>query len=430
MNLMPNNNSTFEAGIVIVALNKDFVCSNSPDCYNDILQGIDFEAVNIIFQSTDSSMGDIISVQLKHNDNLSVIQAINKLLANPYVIYAEPSFLFDMQLIPNDPYFRYLWGARQIQSTQAWNYTTGSADVVVGVIDSGIDFNHPDIKSNLWISQNRQYIDGWNFLDNNNNSMDTTGHGTHVAGTIGAVGNNFLGITGMCWRVQVASLKIGHIHFSLEAAIAAINFANQHNIPILNNSWGGRFNSPILKLVIEQYDGLFIAAAGNHGTNNDILPLYPASYDCDNIISVAATNQNNTLAPFSNYGVNSVDIAAPGTNILGLTVNGGYIYNSGTSMSAPYVAGAAALLKAYIPDLTTSDIKSIILSSAEKHPNLSDKVLTSGILNMNAMFELANRYATNSFVSYEIANSYAPNSLARMILSLLALLNMSEGRFS
>jgi len=395
------NDDNYEAGKVIVALKKGLDCSLTPDAYaNYILNGIDFQKLETVFHPTkaknESSMGEIILVHLKQNDKLSVMDAVEKLSANPYVIYAEPSYFIEIHRIPNDPYFSYLWGIKKVQPTRAWNYSTGGPDVTVGVIDSGIDYDHPDIKNNMWISPDELLNNGWNFWGDNDNPMDSTGHGTHVAGTIGAVGNNCLGITGICWKVQVASLRIGHLQFSLEAAIEAINFANTLNIPILNGSWGSRHNSPILKYAIEQYDGLFIASAGNYGDNNDFFPVYPASYDSDNIISVAATNPDDTLASFSNYGVKSVDIAAPGTDIFSLSLHGGYSNQSGTSMSAPHVAGAAALLKAYMPDLTASDIKSIILSSAEKHQSLEGKILTGGILNVDAMFETANQKSRDS----------------------------------
>ncbi len=384
----------FEEGKVIVALNKNFN-STSIDTYMPyILEGIEVQSVEWIFHSNKlnnkEEIGDVLLINLKKKEKLEVISAIEKLSKNPYVIYAEPDYLYDMDVIPNDAEFKYLWGMEKINAPSAWNYTTGRYQVVVGVLDSGIDYMHPDIKENMWSSMDGQYKNGWNFVDNTPDPMDRTNHGTHVAGTIGAIGNNFIGVTGVCWQIQVAAFKIGDNRVDLAAAMKAIYFANRMEIPILNNSWGGRNYSPILKAAIEQYDGLFIASAGNNGSNNDYFPIYPASYDCDNIISVAATNQENTLASFSNYGAKSVDIAAPGTNILSTTLNGEYSYKNGTSMAAPHVAGAAALLKSYMPYLTTLEIKRLILSSADKYISLERKLLTEGSLNVYSMMEMSN----------------------------------------
>jgi len=354
-----------------------------------VLGGLDYEKVEIIYLSkNDSDVGDILLVYIKNKDESAVIDAVEKLSANPNVAYAEPDYLEELHIIPNDPLYRQLWGMQRIGASLAWNYARGSDSVAVGVIDTGIYHDHPDIRDNMWVSPNRQLTNGWNFGENNSNSTDTNGHGTHVAGTIGAVGNNRVGVVGVCWNVSMVSLKF---NLYIDSAIAAINFANRYNIPILNASWGGRNYSRALKHAIDQYDGLFVASAGNNGTDNDYVPMYPASYDSDNIISVAATNPSGALARFSNYGARSVDIAAPGTDILSLGVRGGYSPQNGTSMSAPHVAGAAALLKAYMPNLTTSDLKNIILSSAAIHPMLSGRVLTGGELDVNAMFEIGIR---------------------------------------
>lgn len=392
-------NSNFELDKVIVALNKNF--SNFDFLIYDvsyILTEIDIEKVEYIFHTdkidNNNDVGDILLIYLKKKDRTTVIDAISKLSANPYVIYAEPDYLYNPDVIPNDFNFKYLWGMEKIKAPLAWNYTIGSYNVVVGVLDSGIDYNHVDLKNNMWISPDRQFINGWNFIDDNNNPIDKTGHGTHVAGTIGAVGNNFIGVTGVCWNVQLASFKIGDNRIDLATAIKAIYFANISNIPILNNSWGGRNYSEVLKYVIEQYNALFIASAGNNGADNDFLPIYPASYDSDNIISVAATNRDDTLASFSNYGVNSVDIAAPGVEVLSTDLHDEYSNMNGTSMAAPHVAGAAALLKSYIPELTTLEIKRIILLSSEKNPNLEGRILTGGKLNIYSMIEIANFLTT------------------------------------
>ncbi|MCL2603158.1 MAG: S8 family serine peptidase [Defluviitaleaceae bacterium] len=384
-------NDDFEAGKIVITLNGDFVCHDNPDCYSDILDGIDYEKIEVIFRSKKNkrNMGDIILVYLRGKNKQAVIDAIGKITANPNVIFAEPDCIYECHVIPNDPYHKYLWGLEKIKAPSAWGYSTGSEGVVIGVVDSGIDYNHPDIKDNMWVTQNGQH--GWDFLDNNDDPMDMTGHGTHVAGIAGAVGNNSIGISGVCWNVKVASLKIGNHVFNLASAIAAIDYANENDIPILNISWGGRYFSQSLKYAIDLYNGLFVVSAGNYGSNNDDIPDYPACYDSDNIIAVAASDQYGELAPFSNYGAVSIDIAAPGTDILSLSLNGGYDYQWGTSMAAPHVAGAAALLKSHMPDLTISDVKSIILSSADKYPNLDGKILSGGVLNISEMIETAIR---------------------------------------
>ena len=380
------------SGKIVVALNNNCFYPESPDYYStQILHGIEYEKTEVIFHpdklNCNSGIGYIILVYLKNKEKSEVMTAIDKITANPYVVYAEPDYYLNAHIIPNDMYYDKLWGIKRVRSELAWNYTTGSENVVVGVTDSGIDYNHPDINKNMWVSQNN--INGWNFAADNSDSMDTNGHGTHVAGTIGAIGNNYIGVAGVNWNVEVASLKLGNGAFSLDAAIASIDFANINKIPILNNSWGGRSYSPSLKYAIQRYEGLFVVSAGNNGTNNDFFPMYPASYDSDNIISVAATTPTDVLASFSNYGIKSVDIAAPGTDIFSLSLHNQYSYLSGTSMASPHVAGAAALLKSYIPSLTTSEVKNIILSSAEKLPSLENRILTGGILNIDSMFKMA-----------------------------------------
>lgn len=391
MNTDSNNN--FELGKLIVALTKNFNKSNlfSYDIKHTFL-GVDIEKIEYLFRpikvDTNSNIGDIILIYLKSKEKLETIGAINKLKKNPYVVYAELDYLYELDIIPNDPDFKYLWGMPNINAPYAWNYTTGNYQVVVGVLDSGIDAEHPDLKDNLW--SNGSFFNGWNFIDNNSYPVDVTGHGTHVAGTIGAIGNNSIGITGVCWNVQLAFFKIGDNRIDLAAAISAIYFANMMNIKILDNSWGGRIYSPILKYAIEHYDGLFIASAGNSSSNNDLIPSYPASYNSENIISVAASTPENTLSSFSNYGVKSVDIAAPRTSILSTSLKGEYSYKNGTSMAAPHVAGAAALLKSYMPFFIIFEIKNIILLSSTRYPWLADKLLTGGILNVNDMIKLAN----------------------------------------
>ncbi|WP_285947632.1 S8 family peptidase [Thomasclavelia cocleata] len=376
----------YEIGKVIIAVNEKISFDEIEFYISIALENIEYEKIEIIFSSSmvmaKNDAENIILIYLKDKNPTTVIKAIEKLSLSPYINYAEPDYLEEMHLVSNDPLYNYLWGIQKVNAPLAWNYTTGSSEVVVGVIDTGIDYNHQDIAQNMWVSPNANLFYGWNFADNDDNSIDTDGHGSHVAGTIGAVGNNGIGIAGVCWNVRVASLKFG---LDIASAIAAIDFANNFNIQILNASWGGRAYSYSLEYAIENYNGLFIASAGNNGTNNDIEPIYPASYESDNIISVAATDPYDTLARFSNHGVDSVDIAAPGTDILSLDLYGGYSPLNGTSMAAPH----AALLKSYMPNISTLSLKNIILSSVDKNSNLNGKISTGGLLNIDAMFSLA-----------------------------------------
>jgi len=360
------------AGTVIAALKK-------PYAPGSILDEIGAERIETIFQPKHNKEGieTIVSIYLKRKNKQAVISAIEQLQAHPDVVYAEPDYIEYLYLTPNDPLFKRLWGMKAIQAPRAWDHITESPNVIVGVLDSGVDNSHPDLKPNL--------VHASGAFDR----RDEDGHGTHVAGTIGAVGDNGIGVAGVCWGVGLANFKLGGRAFGTASAIAAIDCAAKRRIEIINCSWGGNGYSRALKFAIEQHGGLFIAAAGNSGKNNDKFPSFPASYDSDNIISVAASTPHNNLAPFSNYGVKSVDIAAPGMNILSTTLNGKYRYLNGTSMAAPHVSGAAALLKTYRPNLTPQQMKQVILASAKVYPGLRGKVTTGGALNINAMLEMA-----------------------------------------
>ena len=354
--------------------------------------------------SRNDDIGDVLLVHLNDQQKQTVIDAINILKENPNVIYAEPDYAIYLdETEPDDEYYDNLWGMPQISAPSAWDNFTGSSTVVVGVVDTGIDYTHPDLKENIWKNpgeiasdgidnDENGYVDdvyGWDFVSEDNNPMDVQSHGTHVAGTIGAVGNNGLGVAGVNWNVELVALKVFNDSGSGydSDAIKAINYANNMGINILNNSWGSYSYNKTLEDAIKAYGGLFIASAGNSSVNTDINHHYPSGYHCDNIISVAATNSKDILQ--FNYGAETVDIAAPGVSIYSTIPNGKYASKNGTSMASPHVAGAAALLMGYYPDLTTSELKELILDSVDKIPDLLDKVSTGGRLNISAMFESA-----------------------------------------
>ena len=340
----------------------------------------------------------------------AVIESLKK---NELVEIVEPNYIYTINKISNDPLFEKLWGLSNvgqkdpagqtgvagvdINVEKAWDIQTGSADTVVAVIDTGIDFNHPDLKSNMWRNEteangtagvdddNNGVVDdiyGYNAVDNSGNPMDDQGHGSHCAGTIGAKGNDGVGVAGVNWDVQLMAVKFLDKNGSgtLENAIKAIDYATRMGAKIMSNSWGGGGFSQTLYDSIkrtQEAGAVFIAAAGNDGSNNDSRPAYPASYDISNIISVAAINNKGAKAEFSNYGKRSVHIGAPGVNILS-TTGGKYSSFSGTSMATPHVAGVVALLWSNETQMNAAEIKNRILTTARRLPSLTGKSRTGG----------------------------------------------------
>jgi hypothetical protein len=336
----------------------------------------------------------------------------------------EPDRIITSAALPNDPSFSRLWGLHNtgqtsgvidadIDAAEAWNVTTGSREVVVGVIDTGIDYRHPDLSANMWrnpgetagdgIDNDRNgFVDdvyGWDFANNDADPFDDEGHGTHVAGTIGAVGNNGTGVAGVNWQVSLMALKFLGADGSgtTSAAVAALNYATMMrqthgvNVVATNNSWGGGGASTALTNAIVAGGNagiLTVAAAGNESANNDTTPSYPANVNSTAVISVAATDASNRLASFSNYGATTVDVAAPGVGIYSTTPNNSYASYSGTSMAAPHVAGLVALMAAANPEATAGQIRSAILSTAVPVASLAGKVATGGLINAAAAVNL------------------------------------------
>lgn len=281
----------------------------------------------------------------------------------------------------------------------------GNEDMIVAVIDTGVDWNHPDLKQNIYSNPNEipnngidddhnGFIDdvhGWNFIDNNPNSMDDNGHGTHCAGVIGADGRNGIGIAGINWKVKILPIKIMDSKGSgdLQSALDGIHYAIKMGAKVLSNSWGGDPYSEFMREAIEEAkkkNRLFIAAAGNDGTDNDEDPLYPASYKVENVISVAATDNRDQMANFSNRGARSVHLGAPGVWIYSTIPNARYENFSGTSMATPHVAGGAALLWTALPQLTAIEIKERLMKSVDPIYELKRTTISKGRMNLGRAF--------------------------------------------
>ncbi|MBI3451205.1 MAG: S8 family serine peptidase [Acidobacteria bacterium] len=401
----------------------------------------------------------------KLGPGVSVEDAIGRMSRRPGVEYAEPNYYVVPATIPNDPNFGNQWGLRNtgqayepgvitgtpdadIDADLAWNAGTGSSSVVVAVVDSGIDYNHPDLAANIWTNQGESgggketngidddqngYVDdvhGYDFGDGDGNPIPYPAigsffpgacpfmprHGTLVAGLIGAVGNNGIGIAGVSWNVKLMALKnvaLGESAGTVDRYVNSINYARTMGANIIDASWeipppcpahGTGICSQTLYDAINAagLQGIaFVASSGNNGNDEDALAAknryYPAAYDLANVIAVAGSDPNDAL--YGNYGATVVDLAAPGVNMITTTWNPvfttdedgctlvdvahTYEYDTGTSMAAPIVAGTAALLRAIKPTITLTELKSVLLASAERRPSLQGKMVSNGRLNAN-----------------------------------------------
>ncbi|MFZ5594961.1 MAG: S8 family serine peptidase [Pseudomonadota bacterium] len=336
------------------------------------------------------------------------------------VEFVEPNYIFHVQATPNDPRFPEQWSLNNtgqtggtpgadIGAVRAWDKQKGGASIIVADIDTGVDYTHPDLAANMWVNpgeiagngiddDGNGFIDdvrGWDFANNDNNPMDDHGHGTHTAGTIGAAGNNAIGVTGVAWNVRIMPLKFisGNGSGTSFGAAQAILYAARMGARISSNSWGGGAFSQAIENAIataNQMGMLFVVAAGNANTNNDTTASFPCNSTQPNVLCVAATDSNDQKASFSNYGALSVDLGAPGVSILStvptascaMCSSSGYRFASGTSMATPHVAGAAALVRSQFPALGAVDIKNLLMSSVDKVSALTGKTVTGGRLNV------------------------------------------------
>ena len=355
-------------------------------------------------------------------------QALEGLERSGLFEYVQPNYVITLDthqggieanaIIPDDPSFSGLWGLNNegqtggtvdadIDAPEAWDITTGT-DILIGVIDTGVDYTHPDLVANMWVNpgeiagngvddDGNGYVDdvyGYDFVNDDGDPFDDHFHGTHVAGTIAADGNNGIGIAGVSWSAKIMAIKFLNSNGSGSTfdAIQSIEYATLMGAQITNNSWGGGGFSQALSDAIEaagDAGSLFVAAAGNDAQNLEISPSYPASYNLDNIISVASTDHNDQLSSFSNFGPVSVDLAAPGSSIFSTMPGGGYGTFSGTSMATPHVTGVASLILAANPDLTAAEVKNVILGTVDPVDALSGITLTGGRLNAFAAVQAA-----------------------------------------
>lgn len=402
----------------------------------------------------------------------SVMQSLN---ANPEVEYAEPNYQVsvvdfkkeDSNFAPRDPEFSKLWGlintgsnepvrggmsgaqgkaGADVNALQAWEMTKGSQSVVIAVIDTGIDHRHPDLAANMWVNSgevagngvdddNNGFIDdvyGYDFANNDGDPMDGHSHGTHCAGTIGAVHDNGQGVAGVMANVKMMGIKFltDSGSGSTANAIKSIDYATQMNVDLMSNSWGGGGFSQALKDSIEAAKNagiLFVAAAGNSSTDNDSKPHYPSNYEVDNVVSVAAHGHNDELASFSCYGKRTVHVAAPGKNILSTVKNGGYDVYSGTSMATPHVSGVLGLLLAHEGRSDVKQVRERLMATSVYVNTYRKKLISEGRANaynlltntmparparpadaawqttrMRDVFESAHPYADGATVSYTV----------------------------
>jgi subtilisin family serine protease/subtilisin-like proprotein convertase family protein len=387
----------------------------------------------------------------------------------PGVAFAEPNYIYRPAVIPNDTRFGSQYAQHNtgqsggtpgadVSAAEAWDVTTGDLRTVVAVIDTGVDYTHPDLYKNIWLNQGEipadiranltdvdgdgvitfwdlneavnigpgkitdlngnGYIDGgdvlrarasggwadaadgdgngrvddlvgWDFYSNDNDPIDRTaeagGHGTHVAGTVGAVGNNALGVAGMAWRVQIMPVRfLGSGGGTTANAVLSVDYASANGAVISNNSWGGGgFSSALRDAVTRAHDRgqVFVAAAGNSSRDNDVTPFYPASYAVPNVVAVASTDRYDNLSSFSNYGRTTVELAAPGSSIISTYPGTGYATMSGTSMASPQVSGAFALVKSQTPGLSVADAVARVLGAVDPVASVATRTITGGRLN-------------------------------------------------
>jgi subtilisin family serine protease/subtilisin-like proprotein convertase family protein len=386
---------------------------------------------------------------------MSVKDAIVKLSAHPAVKFAEPNYQWKINFVPDDEYFDLMWSLNNtgqtggvedadIDAVEAWDITTGSSDIVVGVIDTGVQYTHPDLDSNIWVNPGEiadngidddanGYVDdiyGIDTANGDSDPMDDQGHGTHVSGTIGAEAGGGQGVVGINHQVSIVGCKFltaagtGATDDAIECIdyMVALKMAGV-NLKVLNNSWGGGGYSVALEEAIEtaaDADILFAVAAGNDGVDNDVSPSYPASYETENVFAVASTNASDGDSGYS-YGLTSVDIGAPGSDIASTYITDSYVYASGTSMATPHVAGAAALVWSIAPELSAVEMKELLMTTGDDNAFLTGKTVSGKRLNVKNALDQADPDPSFSFNITPISQSVVAGELAEYSFEISAI---------
>ena len=311
-----------------------------------------------------------------------VDDAIESYRNDPAVLYAEQDGIDPWLAIPNDPMFpAYSWEHWSIRAPRAWDTTTGAPAFAVGHLDSGVDYTHPDLAANVDLSIS------YDFYDHDSDPMDTFWHGTGTASVIAAVGDNAVDYVGTMWRCRIAALRVGPAGALHSAQIEAIQYMVAQGINVSNISSGSttytqaRYDA---MAAAQSVGHIFVCAAGNDGTNNDVSPIYPASYDLPNVVAVAAVGSADELSSYSCYGPTSVDLAAPGDDIAVADLGGQWVFESGTSFSAPMVAATIGLVRSHNPGLSWQAVKELIMGSARPVPALQGLMVSGAIVDAAA----------------------------------------------
>ena len=349
-------------------------------------------------------------VRVKLADGTSVEDTLEQLRQDDEVVFAEPNYVYTLDEAANPPndLHEKLWGldnqgqtggtaGADVNIAEAWKVSTGSKGPLISVIDSGIDYNHPDLAANMWVNPGEipgdgidndgngvvDDVHGYNAFADNGDPMDGFSHGTHCAGTIAAVGNNGVGVTGVMQEARLMAVKIfsDSGSTSTDAILRGLAYSARMGAQITSNSWGGPRASEAIKEAFESHPGLHVIAAGNGNFDNDRKDNFPSNYDLDNIVAVAATDHNDKRARFSQWGATKVDVAAPGHGIYSTIPGDRYGLKSGTSMATPHVTGGAGLILSAYPDATPQEIKQRLIYGSDRTDELSGVSVSNGRVN-------------------------------------------------